>query len=364
MTPKFLPIPMGAALLLLGAASLFAQEAPKTAAEAWEHLDGQSSRVAIPPDWRTRQPLENEIAKWKTTEGDRLSNFAAEAHDFTVKYPKDAHLARVREKEDEALAGALRLGVPDAQERIAALDTERLADPDLSKDAKLTIRIRQVQLKARAAMEKDGREAAEAAYIQGARELMKEFPESGDPYAMILEAANNAGPEQARPLLKELIEGKGPDEVKEQAKSQLARLDAVGKPLDLKYTALDGHEVDIAAMKGKVILVDFWATWCGPCVAEVPNVLAAYNKFHDHGFEIAGIDLDEEKSAVEEFVKKKGIPWPQYFDGKGWKNAFAQQYGINSIPTMWLVDKKGILRDMSAREGLAEKVQKLLDEQD
>ncbi len=93
-------------------------------------------------------------------------------------------------------------------------------------------------------------------------------------------------------------------------------------------------------MQDKVILVDFWATWCGPCVAEMPNVIAAYD-YHDKGFEVVGISLDEDKAAVEKFVSDNKMPWPQYFDGKGWENELAQQFGIKGIPATFLVGKGG-----------------------
>ena len=113
---------------------------------------------------------------------------------------------------------------------------------------------------------------------------------------------------------------------------------------------------------GKVVLIDFWATGCGPCVREVPTVVATYEKLHPKGFEIVGISFDEEKDALEQFVKRKQMPWPQYFDGEGWGNKFGKEYGITGIPAMWLVDKKGNLRDLNAREDLAGKVEKMLAE--
>ena len=143
-------------------------------------------------------------------------------------------------------------------------------------------------------------------------------------------------------------------------KSIKAMAELKSKPLDIKFTAVDGRDVDLAKLRGKVVLIDFWATWCGPCVAELPNVLKAYKELHPKGFEIVGISLDSDKGKLESFVKDKGMEWPQFFDGKGWKNEIAVTYAIHSIPAMWLVDQKGMVVDTAARGGLEEKVAKLL----
>ncbi len=118
-------------------------------------------------------------------------------------------------------------------------------------------------------------------------------------------------------------------------------LPGVGDEMEIAFTDLRGQEIDLAKMKGKVVLVDFWATWCGPCVAEMPNVVAAYEKYRGKGFEVIGISLDEDKAAVEQFVAEKKMPWPQHFDGKGWGNELAQQFGIQGIPATFLVGKDG-----------------------
>ncbi|MEI8342413.1 MAG: TlpA disulfide reductase family protein [Verrucomicrobiota bacterium] len=132
------------------------------------------------------------------------------------------------------------------------------------------------------------------------------------------------------------------------------------QPVDIKFTSIDGRAVDLAKLTGKVVLIDFWATWCPPCRAEVPHVVEAYKKLHDKGFEIIGISLDQNKEAVVEFVKKNDMTWPQYFDGKGWDNAISKKNGIDSIPAMWLIDKQGKLVTTDAREDLAGQVEKLL----
>jgi thiol-disulfide isomerase/thioredoxin len=135
------------------------------------------------------------------------------------------------------------------------------------------------------------------------------------------------------------------------------------EPLDLKFRAVDGTDVDLSKLRGKVVLVDFWATWCGPCRREVPNVVAAYNELHRAGFEIVGISLDQSKEKLLAYTRQAGMTWPQYFDGKRWDNDISTRYGIHSIPTAWLVDKKGLVRTTEVRGAdLAEQVKALLAE--
>jgi peroxiredoxin len=129
---------------------------------------------------------------------------------------------------------------------------------------------------------------------------------------------------------------------------------------------LAGNEVKFPNdYKGKVVLLDFWATWCGPCVAELPNVVAAYNKYHDQGFEVLGISLDKEGAGAKlvDFTKKKNMPWRQVYDGRHWNAAVAKLYSINAIPRMMLVDGDSgvVLADESLRgEALAPAIEKAL----
>ena len=140
------------------------------------------------------------------------------------------------------------------------------------------------------------------------------------------------------------------------------RHDPIGKPLDMQFTAVDGRHVDLSQMKGKVVLIVFWATWCGPCVGEIPSIKECYDKYHSKGFEVVGISLDDDKDKLESFTRKMEMPWPQYFDGKQWGTKFAKQYGITSLPDVWLVDKKGNLRATKLFFGFAGLAKKLLDE--
>jgi thiol-disulfide isomerase/thioredoxin len=134
----------------------------------------------------------------------------------------------------------------------------------------------------------------------------------------------------------------------------------VGRPVTMKFEAADGSVIDTQKLRGKVVLLDFWATWCGPCMKEVPNVVAAYNKYHSKGFEIIGVSLDQDKDAMQRVTTQQGMTWPQYFDGKGWKNNVAVQCNIRSIPAMWLINQNGILVTTSARGNLDAEIGKLL----
>ena len=143
----------------------------------------------------------------------------------------------------------------------------------------------------------------------------------------------------------------------------LRRLSLPGNPMEITGTLLNGQPFDQQTLTGKVVLVDFWATWCGPCVAEIPNVLEQYNKYHDRGFEVVGISLDQDRSALEKFVGDRKIPWPILFEpseGTGWQHPLATYYGISGIPTVILIGQDGNVITLNARgERLGEELDKI-----
>ncbi len=129
-------------------------------------------------------------------------------------------------------------------------------------------------------------------------------------------------------------------ELKQLFEGPSRRLNLVGNKMEVFGTTLDGDAFDWEAYTGKVVLIDFWATWCRPCLEEVPNLKKAYEKYHDQGFEIVGVNVDDRKATVEKHLAKDPLPWTQlHQEEEG--NKLADYYGVNSLPFIALVGKDG-----------------------
>jgi thiol-disulfide isomerase/thioredoxin len=142
-------------------------------------------------------------------------------------------------------------------------------------------------------------------------------------------------------------------------------LPEVGKPYEFSLTASDGKAIDSRKLRGKVVLIDCWASWCGPCLREMPEVKGVYEKYHDKGLEVVGLSLDEDPKAAAAAVQKHAIPWPLVVvpPGEEARELWTQAARIESIPRLLVRDRKGVLRaDLSRARDLGKIVPGLLAE--
>jgi thiol-disulfide isomerase/thioredoxin len=121
----------------------------------------------------------------------------------------------------------------------------------------------------------------------------------------------------------------------------------IGRPAkDFTATLIDGSELTLSSLRGRVTLIDFWATWCAPCIKELPNLKELYSEFHSRGFEIVSIGLDEKDrlDMARAFIQENNLPWKVSLSGRGYEDEAASLYNVNGLPSIWLIDGDGILQ--------------------
>lgn len=357
------------ALLLAATLPVVAQDKTpdktQDADAAWQAFLKASRPPGPPSDWGNTPPTKEQIEAFHLRNSELAAKAADVAHEFYTKFPDHARASEAREKELKLIEVAVQLGNTNKVARLQEIRKEMVNAPGTSEAERFRLRLLQVQ---QDALPK--RDQSIPAYLdameQGARQLMKEFPDRTEPLNLLVQIVNGSVQsgdiERARRLGKEIAESKAPEASKNMVRTQLKRVDAVGKPFIFMAPSIEAKELNLEKMRGKVVLFDFWASWCGPCMAEVPNMKEVYKKYNSQGFEIIGINLDETMEALKDTIKKNDMTWPQHFDAANPEGGWAGKYGISAIPAMWLVDKKGILRDLNAREDLAGKVEKLMAE--
>lgn len=323
-------------------------------AAAWESLQDEAARL-------TEGLPENEAAGKKLL-AERLNSQLENFKKFLKEHPQspnrwEARMALMQIGNSIAMLQDHEPDITAQRAELESIANDTAAPGNIRADAGLVL----LQI---ASMDFDRQrtEAAARSLSAAINKFLETHPDDARVSALRLteaQALEEFDPNRASTIYQEVATDQDP-EISGAAQTGLEMLAMRSKPLDLSFTALDGSKVDLAKLRGKVVLVDFWATWCPPCVEEVPELVETYEKFHDKGFEIVGISLDKDKSALEKFLKENKMTWPQYFDGGGWENKFAQRFKIQSVPTMWLLDREGKLADPAPRGRLEKAIEAAL----
>jgi thiol-disulfide isomerase/thioredoxin len=179
--------------------------------------------------------------------------------------------------------------------------------------------------------------------LASANEFNGEEDEAGKQYAKVVQ--NHPGTEAAR-----------------KAAGSLRRLELVGKELALKGSGLQNEAIDTSQYRGKTVLVVFWASWATPFKSELPELKKVAEKYRDRGLEVVGVNLDNERPEVDAFLKENPLAWPQIFEGGGLEGRLPVEYGITSVPTMFLADAQGkvVNRNIRTSAEAGRQIEKLL----
>jgi len=277
---------------------------------------------------------------------------------FLRDFPGDPHVydSKLRLAVAEARLGSLEQDprvVDAALLKLIALEKQA---PDESQRAEAMFRRISLQWQNLGSDPDKRREKA----VNSAREFTAEFPQDRRSARLLAEAATlcDNHPEEKRPLVEQALSLSRDASLTLRLQDDMKRLDQLGKPVTLSFRSVNGEKIDLSSYRGHVVAVVFWAAESAPSLLWMKD-FATYAATVP-GLDVVGVSLDQDRSDLDSAIKTLNITWPVDYDGNGWKNSVARQFGINALPTLWLLDKEGKLQYLNARDNYQFTINELL----
>jgi len=283
--------------------------------------------------------------------------------DFLAKYPRDARAFDAKLKLAALMAAQGKLdnnqkAVDEALRLLADLEKTEGVPRDKLADAGFQRVCLYLQ------SQKETSERMRESMVLAARNYLAKYPGDRRGPRLLVEVATicDDAPVEKRRLLEQALSLTREDTLKDRISDDLKRLDAQGKPLALKAPALKGGEIDLEKLKGQVVVIIFWSAESPHSLLWMREFRKAWEGLPRDNLRVVTVSLDTDRAALEEKLAAIQADWPTHFDGKGWEGPLVRSLGINALPTVWIVDKKGALRIINARNNYDTSIRQLLRE--
>jgi peroxiredoxin len=343
--------------------------APAEADAAWAEILRAHEDLSPPREWERRKPSFDELNRFRTQLLASARKLAEKAGSFVVRFPTNPNVPNARSTIVFAFSHAVAAG-----DAMSEAEAWRFVDATIA-DKAIPLRER-VQVQLTAAHVPLCKRLGMAFFNPAARdaemdralwvtlaEAKTRHPANPVVYMAMLAAAERAPASLRQRLLAEILESKSaPPNILAIAMHLQGGTKPfeIGEPLELAFTALDGTQVNLLDLAGKVVLLIFWSTDCAPCVPLLREIKALDRAHSAKDLSVIGISLDENRESLERVLRSEEISWPHHFESSGLVNRFAVQYGVVELPSVWLLDRGGLLRAAHLREGVAGRVETLI----
>lgn len=362
-----------------GISTLFAQPAPPATNPAAEAMYQKIIGIKLPPMDQAKLNDEAYVTNYnaqREAAQKQIMELSKQFYDLHPQHPQAIKLMLPR----WSLMGQTGQGkmvIAETEKALAGNPGEQARVDMLFARAMARVNLAQMSLSSNAGMVARFLAAQSAASLNAqasaaSEEFIKAAPEDDRGGQLLFLIAQCEDDSAARKMIYKRIVNQYPASVSATvAKGILLQSEGIGKPFDLAFNdAISGRKIDLQRdLKGKVVVIDFWATWCGPCVGEMPELKETYAKYKDRGVEFIGVSLDEPEAdggltKLKAFIKENSIAWPQYYQGNVWEGEFSKSWGITSVPINFVVDANGILYSVEARGKLDRMIPKLIARRD